>query len=124
MPYLMPEQGHTHPADDARMTALLEGLTLVDAQKEAAAIQGKWNELLLCSGQKESAEFHRFYPRTVIRLFAEEAYKGFTGMNCKPWTAIDNYSRVRETLNEGWRQFWTDPKGYTEWETKAVAALL
>jgi hypothetical protein len=121
-PFLMPEQGHTHPADDARMTALLEGLALVNEQHAAATIEDKWHELLFYSGQKEPAEFHRFYPRAIIRLFAEEAYKGFTTMGCKPWTA-QNSGRVRETLNAGWQQFWIDPKNYTDWETKAVAAL-
>jgi len=119
----MPEQGHTHPADDARMTALLEGLSLVNEHHVAAAIEDKWDQLLTCSGQKEPAEFHRFYPRTIIRVFAEEAYKGFTAMGCKPWT-IKKSGQVREALNQGWRQFWLDPKGYSAWETKAVAALL
>lgn len=122
-PFLMPEQGHTHPADDARMTALLEGLSLVNEQRAAAAIEAKWHELLVCSGQKEPAEFHRFYPQAIIRLFAEEAHKGFTAMGCKPWNG-KNSGQIRETLNEAWRQFWFDPKSYTAWETKAVAHLL
>jgi len=81
----MPEQGHTHWADDARMTALFEGLSLVNEQHLAATIEDKWHKLLICSGQKEPAEFHRFYPQAIIRLFAEQAYKGFTALGCKPW---------------------------------------
>ena len=119
----MLEQGHTHPADDARMTALLEGLTLVNEQRPAAVIEDKWREFLQCSGQKEPAEFHRFYPRAIITIFAEEAHKGFTAMGCQPW-AGNNSGRVREVLNEGWRQFWRDPKSYTDWEAKTVASLL
>jgi hypothetical protein len=40
-----------------------------------------------------------------------------------PW-AGKNCGRVRETLNEVWQQFWLDPKSYTDWEAKTVAALL
>ena len=86
-------------------------------------IEDKWRELLLCSGQKEPAEFHRFYHRPLIALFAEEAFKGFTTMGCKPWIGR-NSGRVRETLNEGWQQFWLNPKNYADWESKAVAALI
>ncbi len=121
-PFLMPEQRHTHPADDARMTALLEGLALLKEQHVAAVIEQEWKELLACSGQKEPAEFQRFYPRQILRFFAEEAYKGFNGMGCKPWTAM-NAGRVRETLNEAWRQFWRSPEAYTVWETEAVERL-
>ena len=96
---------------------------LVNEQRTAAAIEDKWRELLHCSGQKEPAEFHRFYPRPILTLFAEEAYKGFIAMGCKPWGG-NNSARVRETLNEGWRQFWLDPKGYTGMGTPAVAILL
>lgn len=122
-PFLMPQQSHTHPADDARMMALLEGLALINESATAAAIEDKWRGLLSCSGQKEPAEFHRFYPKPIIRRFAQEAHKGFTAMGCKPWT-LHQAGPIRELLNEAWRKFWLDPQNYTAWETKAVAAIL
>jgi hypothetical protein len=122
-PFLMPEQSHTHPADDARMTALLEGLVLIGEQRPAAAIEAKWGELLVYAGQREPAEFHRFYPKHIIRLFAEQAYKGFEAIGCRPWTSKSG-GQVRTALNEAWQQFWCDPKNYTTWETKAVGGLL
>jgi hypothetical protein len=122
-PFLMPDQGHPHPADDARMTALLEGLSLIDEQYAASAIENKWRELLGCSGQKEPAEFHRFYPKAIIRLFAKEAYIGFTSMGCRPWNSKDG-GQVGQILNKAWRQFWLDPKGYTAWEAQSITGLL
>lgn len=122
-PFLMPQQSHTHPADDARMTALLEGLALLNESATAGAIEEKWRTLLFCSGQKEPAEFHRFYPKPIIRQFAQEAYNGFNKMGCKSWTS-PHAGQIRELLNEAWRRFWHDPKNYTAWENNAVAAIL
>jgi hypothetical protein len=121
--FQLPTRRSSHPADDPRMTALLEGLLLIGGNLVAGQIESRWRSLLEVAGQTEPPDFQRYYPEKILRQCVQVAFDGFTKMGCKPW-AGEGDAIVRKTLNDAWRHFWESPKDFVDWERKAAAALL
>jgi len=112
----------THPADGARMAVLLHGLTLTGFAKEAAEVEGRWNELIVAARSQPDPDYRRCFPKHILEAVAEKALAGVKGMNCRivdPTTS----DIVHNILNGAWREFWRDPAGYAEWEKSAVVTL-
>jgi hypothetical protein len=121
--FQLPQRRSSHPADAPRMTALLDGLVLVGEKQVAGEIEGHWNGLLSIAGQKEPADFQRYYPHKIIAQCVQAAFDGYTKMGCRPWPQSSD-DNVRETLNAAWQNFWKSPQAFVAWERKASAALL
>jgi hypothetical protein len=122
-PYRVPLRSvTTHPPDGARMAAMLDGLTLTGFGKEAAEIEGWWDRLVVTAQSRPEPEYHRCFPQQIIKLLAEKALEGVTGMNCriaKPETS----DYVHSVFNQAWNEFWRAPSGYVGWEKQAIEAL-
>jgi len=112
----------THPADGARMAAILHGLTLTGFANEAAQVEERWNDLIQASGATPDPDYRRCFPRHLLHMVAEKALLGVRGMNCRlaNSTVVDV---VHTTLNRAWIEFWRDPAGYANWEKAAVETL-
>jgi hypothetical protein len=121
--FQLPQRRSSHPADAARMTALLDGLLLIGEKKAAGEIEGRWRSLLGISGQNEPPDFQRYYPDKILRQAAEAAYAGYTKIGCRPWPQ-QTEDNVRKTLNEAWRNFWVNPGSFVDWERSAASNLL
>ena len=122
-PYTVPlRRFTTHPPDGARMAAMLEGLTLTGFGTEAAAIETQWNRLVTTSQSQPEAEYHRCFPRHIIKLLAEKALAGVSQMNCRI-ASPDTRDYIHSVFNQAWTEFWNDPGSYAEWEKQAVEAL-
>jgi hypothetical protein len=112
----------THPADDARMVAILHGLTLIGFGGEAAEIEGRWSQLIDAARSSPDADYRRCFPKRILESVAEKALIGVRGMNCRiaePSTT----GKVHDTLNRAWKEFWRDPDAYVDWEKAAVETL-
>ena len=121
--YQLPRRFSTHPADSPRMAIMLDALSLLNQGAVASQIEAKWKELLSVTGQSEPPEYHRYYPRPLLKKCVEEAFEGFTGMGCKPWATSDERT-IRKILNEAWRRFWTAPESFAAWEKEVTEALI
>jgi hypothetical protein len=121
--FQLPHRRSSHPADDPRMTALLEGLLLIGGQQAAGEIEGRWGSLLRVAGQTEPPDFQRYYPDQVLRQCVQAAFDGFTKMGCKPWPGSGD-DVVRKVLNDAWRRFWESPEDFVAWEQQAAKTLL
>jgi hypothetical protein len=112
----------SHPADDARMKAMLYALTMLGFKDEANDIKVKWEELLTISGAKATPEYRRCFPDSLIQRIAEEAVAGVNSIGCcvaGPNTGTPIYT----LLNEAWKEFWRDPVRYIAWEREAVKGI-
>jgi hypothetical protein len=123
-PFAVPTLGgfSTHPADAARMTSLLHGLTLIGFSEKAAEIEGRWEQLVSATGKRPEPEFRRCYPKHILEAFAEKALQGVQTMGCRivnPGTT----DIFHDALNGAWDQFWRDPATYAQWEKSAVKVL-
>lgn len=123
-PYEMPTpfRPATHPADDARMRALLAALRLGRFDKEAGEIEARWQDALLLSNAARSPNYPFCYPDELINFTVAKARQGVAEMQCRMATP-NTTDHIHGLLNEAWNKFWNDPASYHQWETGAVAQL-
>jgi hypothetical protein len=118
------DQLTTHPADDARMKAMLAGLQLSGFDDEARAINKQWKQLVKILGHKKDADYHLAYPDNLIEAIAVEAHQGASGLGCrkisKELATKDDDSSVVGLLNNAWNTFWQNPEEYSKWEEKRM----
>lgn len=123
-PFKVPTLGgfSTHPADAARMIAMLHGLTLIGFSVKAGEIEGRWNELISATGSRREPEYRRCYPKHLLEALAEKSLEGTRAMGCR---VVGPTTRdiFHDALNGAWEEFWRDPKNYAEWEKGAVEEL-
>ncbi len=112
----------SHPADDARMQAMLDALCITGFDQEAKIIEGKWLELVSSLNVTSEPEYHRCFPKTLIKLITEKAYKGITAMNCRI-ASPDTDDVVHRALNDAWRHFWENPDSYVSEEKKLINSI-
>ena len=112
----------SHPADDARMKAMLYALTMLGFTKDADEIKAKWEDLITISVGKATPEYRRCFPDNLIQQITKEAVAGVTSIGCcvaKP----QNTTSIYRLLNDSWVEFWRDPVGYIAWEREAVKKM-
>lgn len=114
--------GQTHPPDAARMTAILEGLTLVGFETEASEIEQKWKNFLAASSSKLTPEYQRCFPRTLLKLVAETVLEATKSLNCRI-ASPQTEGEIHNIFNLAWREFWLKPKEYVQWETQTISDL-
>jgi hypothetical protein len=112
----------SHPADGARMSAMLEELTLIGFSQEAAQIEGRWNLFVAATQTQIEPEYLRCFPGHLMRMLAQKALQGVEGMKCRV-AAPETKDFVHRVFNGAWAEFWRDPVGYVSWEKEAVESL-
>jgi hypothetical protein len=111
----------SHPADDARMRAVLQALELAGFGREASSISFRWHELLAQTGARPEPEYHRCYPDRLISAIVRLAYTGTSAIGCRLATPSTT-GEVHSLLNTAWSEFWRDPAGYVAWEENAITS--
>lgn len=112
----------THPADDARMRTILNGLRLIGFTQEAAQIEKQWKELITALGVSSEPEYHRCFPAHILTLLAEKALSGTKAMGCRI-ASPDTSATVHLGLNQAWCEFWKAPSQYASQEQKLIEVL-
>ena len=121
--YRIPTQGTiSHPADAARMTAIVSALQKLGFAGEAMLVEERWSGLIARLGSECPPEFHRCYPETLVEACVVEALEATGEIGCS-LAAPNLTGSVRRTLNEAWGAMWRDPSGYLDWEREAVERL-
>ena len=110
-----------HPADDARMRAVLGALRLLGFGDSAHEIETRWNDALRLSDSSGNADYIHCYPDELINSVVEKAIEGVGAMGCR-LASEDTDDCIHSLLNGAWRRFWTDPGEYHRWEAEAVKA--
>lgn len=122
-PYRVPLLDQTsHPADHARMRAILYGLRLIDFDGEADQMEHRWNELLRISGAIAEPEYQRCFPEHILEMFAQKAYEATLELKCKVISS-DTDQPIYLMLNQAWDVFWNQPHQYISWERETVQKL-
>lgn len=122
-PYNIPLRASTtHPADAARMEALLHGLSLIGFDKEAGRIEERWNEFVSFTSVERQPEYRHCFPKHLIQTIVNLALNGTQQLGCRIATS-NSGAEVRDMLNDAWKQFWRDPSNYVKWEQMAVDEL-
>lgn len=112
----------SHPADDARLKAMLFALRQLGFTDEADQISGKWDELIAISGAKAEAEYRRCFPDHLLQEIATAAVQGVRDIGCLAVSPTFS-APVYNILNEAWAEFLRNPIQYPNWERTAVQGL-
>lgn len=112
----------SHPADDARMRAILHALVTSKFTDQATKIQHCWEDYLSEIDARPEPEYHRCYPGDLISAISERARAGVIGMQVRI-SSGDTTDSVHMLLNEAWTKFWASPETYVAWERQAVDQL-
>lgn len=122
--YALPDgiRNITHPADDARMRALLAGLQLCGFDADVAEIRQRWQETLRLTTDVAAPDYFYCYPDELIEFVACKAKDGTLEMDCRV-AGKQTRDPVHLLLNTAWQKFWTNPGSYHTWEAAAVREL-
>lgn len=106
----------THPADDARMRAMLKMLLAMDGfEDDARRIEAAWEDFVSTMGFKPMPEYSHCYAEPIIDRIATSAKTAGDAVGVK-LAAKDSMGAVVALLNEAWSEFWRSPHGYRAWE--------
>lgn len=108
-----------HPADDARMRALLTALRLNGYEEPASAIGTHWEEALRLSDRSQEPDYAHCYPDELINFIVEKAIEGVSAMDCRI-ASPSAEAPIHLLLNDAWERFWGNPDSYHLWEADAV----
>lgn len=111
-----------HPADNARMQAMLRALEEIGFAKEAQTIRQRWDELVAVSGFKPQPEYYRCYPHHIIEFLIQRSLAGTRTIGC---TVVEPEATgtMFKLLNGAWSQFWKEPQTYSVLERQMVDSL-
>jgi hypothetical protein len=121
--YSVPLHGPTsHPADHARMQAMLIGLRQLGFSDAANEINDRWNELVVRMESGPAPEYHRCYPNTLLTMCADVASEATRQIGCEI-ASPSMTDPIRSLLNAAWHTMWSSPDTYLAWEQNAVIDL-
>lgn len=115
-------QKTAHPADDARMRAILLALKKLDYANEAKQIELKWNEFKVITKQKPSPEYLTALPDALLEKACEHCYAGIKAIDCL-LASRTNGGQFFNWLNSSWETFWKNPNEFGPWEKEQVKKL-
>jgi hypothetical protein len=115
-----------HPADQARLNAILAMLRLLHLDSDASGIEKQWLELLDLDLRGTPPQgFELYYPPELLQELAEIVFS-----RCQEERLIAFSTRqgttglsVVELIDQAWRQFNCNPAGFPKWEKQAVDQL-
>ena len=112
----------THPADDARMRAMLKMLKSMGFQTSAKSIETAWEDFVQVMGYTPAHEYQHCYPENLISEIVsalQEGIKESDVVTAKP----DALNRIVGLLNDAWKEFWSAPEDYPAWEADQFDSL-
>lgn len=114
----------SHPADDARMTAILAMLrTEMGYQDEADQITAAWKQFVSTMGYPVPPEYFECYPVDQILKMVCAVKAGVEAIGIQIAARPADSAGLRALLNEAWKTFWQAPHTYQAWETARVVEL-
>lgn len=112
----------SHPADDARMSVALKGLSLAGFTTEALQIKSAWSSCMLSLGYRPEPEYDLCFPKQLLHRIAEMAFTGVKAMGIRV-VDLNQTQTVARKLNDGWSLFWTEPSEFASREKDLVAEI-
>jgi len=115
-PFETPEHfASSHPADNARMQAILAGLEHIGFKDEMQKVKEHWKMYVDVSGGTMEANFKLAFPKHVLEHCAILALEASKAIKCQIANR-DLKGEVYIALNTAWEKFINDPLDYIGWE--------
>lgn len=112
----------SHPADAARMKAILQMLSILGFNEEVRRMGEAWQEFEEMTGAAPNPEYRQCYADGLLRQIVPVAHEGIKKVDVKI-AAPGSMKATVLLLNDAWARFWRDPSAYAAWESTAIDAL-
>jgi hypothetical protein len=115
----------SHPADDARASAVGMMLEEIGCGAEARAIRQRWCELVALSTDAPPPRYELAYPAELLRELAESFHAecGNLGMRAFHPERTDA-APVTAAVNDAWREFREHPDTFGQYEESRLKSLI
>jgi hypothetical protein len=120
------EPNSSHPADDARATAIELVLETIGRRAEGDRIGRMWSDFVALTGRSRPGEFDITFPRGLLERLREFVIGGCRSLGLKAWLPSPPGSgpvHITSLLGEAWDQFNLDPGGFAAWESARIQEL-
>jgi hypothetical protein len=121
-----PGQLADHPADQARLDAILAMLALLNLKEEADEIENHWLETLELEHHDSFPQgYDLYYPQSLLTALAQVVFtecraRGLVSFADQP---EEGNPGVIHMINQAWHKFNEDPTAYVTWESEAISLL-
>lgn len=112
----------THPADGARIRAVLMMLTAAGFDAEMKLLEETWRDFIEIMDCRPTAEYRQAYPESLLSEIVSAAKEGIVGtgvVTAKP----DALTPIVNLLNSAWQKFWRAPEDSRTWEAAQLDGL-
>ena len=113
----------SHPADDARATAIGMMLTEIGFDDSRQRIQLRWGELIKLAVESPPPRYDLAYPPKLLEDLTQFLQKECEALGLKKFNS-DSSEGVAATIHSCWSQFRDKPESYANHERKALENLL
>ncbi|GAB1545300.1 hypothetical protein NUACC21_79760 [Scytonema sp. NUACC21] len=114
----------THPADEARMRAILLTLKELGETEQVEKISQQWEQFKSIMVGLPDGEYGYCYPDEILRKLAQQVIAVCEQIGLVPYYKQPNSNdNLPSLMQQAWQQFHDNPTGYAEWETQTVEQL-
>jgi len=118
------EEKAVHPADEARLRAILEVLNLLAPRQTGERIKALWDSYLAASGETMPPEYMVCYPDSLLASLAADVVAGCQTLGLQSFKlGGDADQNLPSLFLEAWERFLADPQTYDQWELPRLEAL-
>jgi hypothetical protein len=115
----------SHPADDARATAIGMMLTEIGFDESREQIQSRWNELITLADESAPHRYELAYPGGLLRDLTEFYLEECQSIGLQAFNSSErSRMAVASAIDECWSEFRNKPQSYGEFERKKLETLL
>ncbi|MDJ0800297.1 MAG: hypothetical protein QNJ51_26400 [Calothrix sp. MO_167.B12] len=114
----------THPADEARMRAILLTLKEIGESEQVEKIDQQWEQFKSIMVGVPDGEYEYCYPDEILRKLAQQVIAVCEQIGLLPChKQPDSNDNLPLLMQQAWQQFHDNPTEYTDWETRMVEQL-
>jgi hypothetical protein len=113
----------SHPADDARMRAMLHGLDLMGLNNASQRISSSWAACLTALNTHRGADYDRCFQDELLLRLAQLALEGTRSIGIAIYDPQQS-SSIAAALNQAWELFWDGPQAFVLREKELLEAVL
>ncbi len=121
---LSPFQKTEHPPNDARMSVIFNGLSLLGFHQDVEVIKHNWEEFKrIISVKPPEDEYTIAFPSKLLQSIAQHCLQGTKALKITLAAKGVEGSKIYRTLSEGWKTYWENPEEFHLWEREQMSQL-
>jgi hypothetical protein len=110
----------SHPANAARMNAMLTMMTAIGFVADAKAIAVAWADFEAVTGARPIPEYSHCYAEPILSQIVASVRDGVSGIGIT-LAASGSMTGTATLLHDAWGEFWRNPAKYAAWEAGTLA---